>query len=309
MNFAPIALFVYNRPWHTRQTVEALLANVEASQTKLYVFSDAPRNLSESQAVAEVRSYIRSIIGFKSITIVERELNFGLAKSIIDGVTSVCDEHDRIIVVEDDLVTSPFFLDFINKALDFYEREDRVISIAGYSYPIKGRIDSSTYFVKGTNCWGWATWKRGWDQFDADGRRLLAQLSQRKLTREFDVNGSYSYTNMLRGQVSGKNDSWAIRWHASAFLRNRLTLLPSKSLVRNIGLDGSGRHCSRIDPNPFEVELSVQPVPVETIPIEENIQILISLEAYFRRVLWARWRSALRRPIPVLKRLLQLRQQ
>ena len=304
---APIALFVYNRPWHTRQTLEALVANAEANRTDLYVFSDAPRTSADTQAVAEVRSYLRTISGFQSITMVEREINLGLAKSIVDGVTRVCDAHGRVIVLEDDLVTSPYFLDFVNKALDFYERDDRVVSIAGYSFPLSCQLASSTYFLKGTNSWGWATWKRGWDQFEADARRLLDQLHQARLSREFDIGGAYPYTNMLNLQVAGKIDSWAIRWHASAFLRDRLTLYPSRSLVRNIGLDGSGVHCSRLDFNPFEVELSGDPVSVASIAVEEDTRVRKCLEAYFRRVMRMRWWNAIRRPRPALKRLLGMR--
>ena len=258
MSLAPIALFVYNRPWHTRQTVEALLANAEADRSPLYVFSDVPKNAALTRAGAGVRLYVRTITGFRSVTFIERESNYGLARSIIDGVTRLSDEYGRVIVLEDDLVASPYFLRYMNNALDFYEHEDRVISVAGYRYPIKHKPESSTFFLKGTNCWGWATWKRGWDLFEANGERLLAQLRERQLMTEFDINGAYGYTRMLKGQVQGENDSWAVRWHASSFLKNRLTLLPYKSLVKNIGLDGSGVHCTRMIQNPFDVELCLE---------------------------------------------------
>lgn len=282
MTCAPVALFVYNRPDHTRQTIEALLANPLANQTPLHVFSDAPRNESASLAVAEVRSYIRSIAGFKSVTIIERETNFGLARSIIDGVTALCEECGRVIVMEDDLITSPHFLSYMNDALMRYENEDRVISVAGYRYPIEHNSESCTFFLKGTNCWGWATWKRGWNLFEADGNHILAQLRERGLTREFDMNGAYGYTRMLKGQVRGENESWAVRWHASAFLKDRLTLLPYKSLVKNIGLDGSGVHCAGMIRNPFDVELCLEPVTVKQIPIEVDIRVAKSLEVFYR---------------------------
>jgi hypothetical protein len=280
---APIALFVYNRPSHTRQTVEALLANTLANQTSLHVFSDAPKNEAAGSAVAEVRSYLRKIAGFKSVTIVERESNYGLARSIINGVTKLCDEHGRVIVLEDDLIVSPFFLKYINDALDFYEYEEKVISVAGYRYPIDHDSESNTFFLKGTNCWGWATWKRGWNLFEANGNNILAQLRERGLMREFDMNGAYGYTRMLKGQVRGENESWAVRWHASAFLKDRVTLLPHKSLVKNIGLDGSGVHCTGIiTQNPFDVELCLEPVAVKQIPIEVDIRAAKSLEIFYR---------------------------
>lgn len=282
MEFAPVVLFVYNRPWHTRQTVEALLANPEAIGTSLYIFSDASRTAEDEGLVRDVRSYLRTITGFSSITVAERQSNLGLAASIIDGVGKICEEHGRVIVLEDDLQTSPHFLDFMNHALDCYENEERVISVAGYSYPMNHRIQQSSYFLRGTNCWGWATWKRGWRTFEPDGYRLLTQLYRRRLTRQFDVNGSYPYTNMLKAQATGKLNSWAIRWHASAFLADLLTLMPRESLVRNIGLDGSGVNCSCVEPNPYEVRLASKRVPVERISIREETEVTRSLETYFR---------------------------
>ena len=268
MNLAPIALFVYNRPWHTRMTVEALLANAEAAQTPLHIFSDAPRNEKVSQLVSEVRGYIRNITGFNSITIIERETNLGLARSIIDGVTRICDEYGRVIVVEDDLVTAPFFLAYMNDALTLYEHEERVVSIHGYLYPIKATLPE-TFFLKGADCWGWATWKRGWDIFEAEGKVLLQELTQRNLTHHFDFDGAFPYTKMLKNQIKGKNDSWAIRWYASAYLKDKLTLYPGRSLVLNIGTDSSGTHCSTN--NYMTTNISVTPVKVELIQVEEDV--------------------------------------
>jgi hypothetical protein len=264
---APVALFVYNRPGHTRQTVEALLANTLASQTRLYVFSDAPRNDAASPGVAEVRSYIRGIAGFKTVTIIERETNFGLARSIIDGVTRLCKECGSVIVVEDDLVTSPYFLKFMNEGLDLYERDERVISIHGYVYPVIKTLPE-TFFLRGADCWGWATWKRGWDLFEPDGQLLLRELSMRKLTHRFDFDGAHPYVRMLKNQIKGKNNSWAIRWYASAFLKNKFTLYPGRSLVHNIGTDNSGAHCSTT--TVFSGEVADSPIMIAPISVEEN---------------------------------------
>jgi hypothetical protein len=267
VTLAPIALFVYNRPGHTRQTVEALLANTAANQTLLHVFSDAPKNEAASSAVAEVRSYIRSIAAFKSVTIVERERNFGLARSIIDGVTSLCEKYGRVIVMEDDLVTSPYFLQFMNEGLDLYERDERVISIHGYVYPVMEALPE-TFFLRGADCWGWATWKRGWDLFEPDGQLLLRELNAHNLTHRFDFDGAHPYVRMLKNQIKGKNSSWAIRWHASAFLKNKLTLYPGRSLVCNIGTDNSGAHCSTT--TVFASEMAELPIAIEPISVEEN---------------------------------------
>lgn len=262
MMAAPVALFVYNRPLHTRQTIEALLANAEAKDTDLYVFSDAAKNEVSSKSVSEVRAYIHQVTGFHSVTMVERQENLGLAVSIISGVTEVCQKHGRIIVLEDDLVTSPYFLRYMNDALDYYEKDERVISISGYSYPVKEKLPE-TFFLLGADCWGWATWSRGWSLFEQDGRSLLDQLIKQKLADKFDLDRSYPYTKMLKDQIAGKNNSWAIRWYASAFLKKKLTLYPGTSLVLNIGMDNSGTHCS----SSVEYQGGLAEKPVEVLPI------------------------------------------
>ncbi|MFN7085987.1 MAG: glycosyltransferase family 2 protein [Burkholderiales bacterium] len=267
MTFAPVALFAYDRPSHLRQAVEALLDNPEARESRLVVFSDGPRNERSRKAVTEVRLYARQITGFASVDIIEREENWGLARSIIDGVSSMCARYGRVIVLEDDIVTSRHFLRFMNDALDLYQNDERVISIHGYQYPVNSALPE-TFFLKGADCWGWATWKRGWDLFEPDGRILLQELRARELAQRFDFDGAYPYTRMLENQISGKNDSWAIRWHASAFLKGKLTLYPGRSLVRNIGLDGSGTHCSTA--GEFAADLAASPVAVSAIPVEEN---------------------------------------
>lgn len=280
MNCAPVALFVYNRPGHTRQTVQALQANAGASETPLYVFSDAPKDVAASKAVEDVRLFLREITGFKSVSIIERETNFGLARSIIDGVSQVCGEHGRVIVLEDDLVTSPYFLKYMNKGLEKYQDEQRVISIHGYVYPV-GEALPETFFLKGADCWGWATWKRGWNLFDPDGQKLLAELEHRKLTHLFDFDGSYPYTRMLRNRIAGKNNSWAILWYASAFLLDKLTLYPGHSLVHNIGLDGSGAHCSPEES--FSSEIGEVPVTLGNISIEECVVARQQFAGFFKQ--------------------------
>ena len=266
-DYAPIALFAYDRLKHLQQTVEALLKNPESLESDLFVFSDAAKDSAHVSAVEEVRKYAGEITGFSTVHVIERVKNYGLASSIIDGVTSICREYKRVIVLEDDVVTSSCFLKYMNDGLDMYSHNEQVISIHGYIYPTDERLPE-TFFLRGADCWGWATWQRGWDIFEHDGRLLLQQLRQRNLTQRFDYNGAYPYARMLEDQIVGKNDSWAIRWHASAFLQNRLTLYPGRSLVMNIGNDNSGTHCTAsID---FSGELADEPVKVERIPLEEN---------------------------------------
>ncbi len=269
INLAPIVLFVYNRPWHTRQAIEFLQKNELANHSKLFIYSDNAKNDLDANDVKNVREYISAIKGFKQVTVIERQKNYGLAANIIDGVSKIVNKHGAVIVLEDDLVTSPYFLKFMNDGLGAYKDEERVASIHGYIYPLKN-IEGlpETFFIKGADCWGWATWKRGWQLFEADGQKLLGELYQRNLTNYFDFDGAYQYTKMLKNQINGKNNSWAIRWHASAFLNNKLTLYPGRSLVHNIGTDGSGTHCSTTEH--FTSMISDSPIKVEQITIEEN---------------------------------------
>jgi hypothetical protein len=278
---APIALFVYNRPDHTRKTIEALSGNELAPQSRLIVFSDGPRDNNDVLLVEQVRDYISTIRGFESVSIIPSKANKGLANSIISGVTSVLSEYDRVIVLEDDLVTSPQFLRYMNNSLDFYENDEAVISIHGYIYPVKERLPDY-FFVKGADCWGWATWSRGWKMFEPDGKILLKELERRQLLNEFDYGGAYRYSKMLKKQITGKNDSWAIRWYASAFIHEKLTLYPGKSYVQNIGNDASGTH-SRVT-NQFEiVKLNIN-LPSRKIEINEDVNARRVISDYFRSI-------------------------
>jgi hypothetical protein len=278
MNLAPIVLFTYNRPWHTKQTVEALQKNIYAEQSHLFIFSDGPKTEKDEPKVKEVREYLKTIKGFKNIEIIERDKNWGLANNIIDGITKVVNQYGRVIVLEDDLVTSPYFLKFMNDGLNIYEEEEKVISVHGYVYPIKGLPE--IFFLRGADCWGWATWKRGWDLFEKDGKKLLDELEKRKLTKLFDFNGAYPYTKMLKNQVEGKVDSWAIRWYASAFIQEKLTLYPGISLVKHIG--DLGTHVK--DSSLFDVELSEKPIFVKRIPPIEDPQVRKKFENFFFRM-------------------------
>jgi hypothetical protein len=289
MKLALIALFVYNRPWHTKKTIEALQKNTLAPDSDLIIFSDGPKEFPDSQGkVSAVREYLKTINGFRSIKIIEREKNIGLAKSVISGVDSVLSKNDRIIVLEDDMVSSRYFLKYMNEALDIYEKEDRVISVHAYIYPIRKKLPE-TFFLRGADCWGWGTWRRGWDLFESDGGKLLKELEGRKLTKEFDFSGSYRYTQMLKDQISGKNDSWAIRWYASAFLNNKLTLYPGKSLINNIGFDGSGVHCVNNNSGNLE-QVENAKIEVKKIEIKEDFEARLAVIDYFRSQLnlWSR---------------------
>ncbi|MBR2374006.1 MAG: methyltransferase, TIGR04325 family [Lentisphaeria bacterium] len=235
MSLAPVALFCYNRVDTLRQTVAALQTNEFASASDLFIFADGAKGEADREKVAEVREYISTIDGFKSVTVKVSDTNKGLANSIISGVTEVVDKYGRIIVLEDDIVTAPFFLKWMNSALDLYENEEKIAGVHAWTPPAFFGDRPETYFIREVGCWGWATWKRGWDLFEADGEKLLKQFDSRKKIYDFNVCGSYPYYDMLKNQAAGKADSWAIRWYASVFLKGKFGLQPGKTLVANIG--------------------------------------------------------------------------
>lgn len=240
--YAPIVLFVFNRPTHTRRTVEALKRNTLSGDSDLIIFSDGPRDIGDVEAVDKVREYISSITGFKSVTIVRRDKNWGLANSIIDGVTSVVNERGRIIVLEDDLIATPHFLGFMNRALDKYRDEGQVIQVSGYMFPVELDIKEDSLFLPLTTSWGWATWKRAWKLFDPDAKGYSRLKGDSNLRRRFNLDGAYDYFSMLEAQLAGRIDSWAVRWQLSAFLNNALVIYPRRSLIVNAGFGGEGTH-------------------------------------------------------------------
>jgi hypothetical protein len=242
--YAPVALFVYNRPDHIRRTIYSLLQNKQANDTALTIFSDAPKSETQVEAVREVRKYIREIEGFKSVTIVERETNLGLARSIIDGVTSIVSKYGRIIVLEDDLEISPYFLNYMNDALDLYEKEERVMHVSGYMFPIDNSSLLETFFLRPTSCWGWATWDRAWKYFNKDLKVLLTGFTKQDIFR-FNMEDTYDYWKQVEQNEAGVINTWAIFWYASVFQVGGLCLHPARSLIKNIGHDDTGEHCEQ----------------------------------------------------------------
>lgn len=245
MIYAPIILFVYNRAQHTYQTLLSLSRNYLANESEIFIFADGPKinaDADQLKKISDVRDVIRKDFGFKKVTIIEAESNKGLAPSVIAGVTKIVNEYGKCIVVEDDLETSKYFLTYMNEALKLYEKEESVACIHGYVEPHSIKLPE-TFFLKGADCWGWATWKRAWDKFNPNGQELLNQLHSRKCEKHFNFDNTYNYIQMLEDQIVGKNSSWAIRWLASAYLNDMYCLYPNQTLVRNIGFDGSGTHC------------------------------------------------------------------
>lgn len=298
MSYAPILLFVYNRPEHTRRCIESLLKNSLASESSLFIYADGVKDSALQEAVNEVRNYIRTIQGFKQITLMERSENWGLARNIIDGVTTQVNRYGKVIVLEDDLVVAPYFLQFMNDALDEYKDEQKVGHIQACDFTQDTTLPD-TFLIKWTGSWGWATWDRAWKHFNPNGKELLQELEERKLTRIFDFNGKYGFTRMLRRQIEGKNNSWAIRWNASLFLKDILSLNVGRSLVQNEGFDGSGTNCG--GGGLYASHLYLQPLLITPIsPIEENKEARQAFIRYYARTN-SFWAKAIRRIKRTLK--------
>jgi len=262
--------------------LDGLRENYEAQFTPLIIYSDAPRCKKDEDLVNEVRSILDDLEGFYSIKVVKRKTNLGLSQSIISGVNEVLEEHESIIVLEDDIIPSPFFLKYMNEALNKYSVIDRVGCIHAYSYPCSNPLPD-TFFLRGADCWGWGTWKNAWNLFEENGQTLLDKILKSQLSYEFDQDGTFPYTQMLRDHINGLIDSWAIRWHASLFLLDKLCLYPGLSLVQNIGCDSSGTHSLKT--NNFHVNLSETPNNLPDIPIEECVSAKNAFQAFFRQAI------------------------
>lgn len=234
---APIAIFVYKRPKHIRNLLDSLIQCEEAGKSDLIIFSDGPKdpkNSSEVEAIEEVRTICLEEKRFKSVRLISREKNQGLANSIIKGVTQVVDEYGRVIVLEDDLVVSPYFLQFMNQALTRFESDPRVGSIGGCNFFACGDRFPSAFFIPIPDCLGWATWKKNWDKFIRDPHQILSTLEgNKKLTHRFNGNGSYDFVGLLKSNMERKVDSWAILWHATCILNEWLALYPNASLTNH----------------------------------------------------------------------------
>ena len=263
---APIILFTYRRAAHTRRCVESIKRSPLAAESKLYIFSDAPKGNADLADVLAVRSYLKTVTGFKSVVIEEATENRGLANSVIYGVGKVLEEHGRAIVLEDDLILSPYFLSYMNEALEIYKDEEDVININSHILSSSMTFNEN-FFISFANSWGWATWKRGWAYFEPDAKKLLAKIESEGREREFDM--GYHFTRMLREQCEGKINSWAIRWNASIFVNKKLSLNVGRPLVVNGGFGEGATHCNT--PDLFSVKLYTEEIhPQKIAPVEEN---------------------------------------
>jgi hypothetical protein len=239
---APVALFIFKRPDHVRRTIASLQACTGYGESPIVVFADGPAGPRDVPGVERARAVARSLLGDRA-TFVERDANLGVDRSIIEGVTHLCDRYGEVVVVEDDLVVTPGFLQFLNRGLRRYEDEPRVMQVSGHMFDVAAlRSLDHALLLPLTTSWGWATWRRAWDQFDpaADGWR--ERLSDERTRRRFDLDGHFAYSAMLAREMRRPIPAWDIRWYYSVFVRAGLGLFPPRTLVVNAGFDGSGTH-------------------------------------------------------------------
>lgn len=284
---APILLFVYKRPSQTRKTLEALSRNLLAKESVLYVYCDGPKDgMSDNdlQKISDVRKVVREKKWCKVVHIFESSNNKGLANSIINGVTKQISRWGKVIVLEDDLITSERFLDYMNHGLNLYSDEEKVMQISGHQFPIDIDAKGKSFFLHLTTSWGWATWERAWKKFDPIATGYEKLKTDRELSARFDFDSSYPYTRMLFNQMDRKTiDSWAIRWWWTVFRENGLSLFPDKPLVLNIGFGEEASHTS--GKNPFEDNSFIINYLIDSFPsqITEDTSHAKKIQTLFRR--------------------------
>ena len=237
----PVALFVYNRPKHTEQVILNLKKNYLAPDTTLYIFSDGPKNASDKKNILKVRKIVSNIKGFKKIKIFKKGKNIGLKKSIKFGVNKVIKKYGAIIVLEDDIVTSPTFLYFMNYALNYYRNHSNVWHISGWNLPLAYKNFSKTFFYRAMNCWGWATWENKWKYFNDNIKEIEVKMTSNQIFN-FNIDGNENFYWQFIANKKELTSTWAIFWYLTIFLNKGFCVNPYVSLTKNIGLDGSGEH-------------------------------------------------------------------
>jgi hypothetical protein len=272
----PVVLFTYKRLSTTKSVIDSLRDNEEAKRTELIVYSDGPKNISDVDKVEDVRCYLKSLTGFKSIELIYRDKNFGLAQSFISGISETLNRYERAIFLEDDNLLSKHFLSFMNEALDYYKDNEKVICVTGYSWPLRP-APKQPYFLRGAETWSMGTWRRAWRYFCPDGKRLLLDLQSRGLVKKFRSDG-FGFYEMLKSQVRGDIDSWGVRWWASAYINDMYCLYPHKPLCVSIGYGEDSVHCSSYGPM-FRRPSDLTMDPIVKLPsdVEETIKITLCI--------------------------------
>lgn len=280
---APVVVFAYRRPDHLRNTLTSLIRCEGFKQSPIIVYCDGPRDAKETDLVMATRELASATLGDHAEYHFS-EVNLGLSRSVIAGVSDAVNRFGRAIVVEDDLELSPSFLTFMNHALDRYIHNERVFQVSGYMFDVPELNSSpSALFLPFTVSWGWATWKRAWDQFDPLASGWEALRTDKDLRQRFGLDGTYDYATMLIRQMTGLRDSWAVRWYWTVFKANGLVLFPPVSLVSNTGFDGSGTHGRGVLRGFSEIKTAL---PSPKIDLPRSVFIDAGLYAYVKKGLW-----------------------
>lgn len=282
MYYSPVIVFAYNRLGHLKKTISSLKNNIYANQTNLIIYLDYPKSKEVMHDYLLVKSFCKKIKGFKKKTLILRKKNFGLSKNIISAVSFEIRKYKSLIILEDDMVCDKYFLKYMNFFLDAYKNDTQIVSIHGYNYPLKDKKKlNNFFFLKGADCWGWGTWSTKWKIYSSNTNLLLKKIKNQNLKRDFNFNNSYNYYKMLNDKLIKKNNSWAINWYASAFLKNKLTLYPKYSLIQNIGMDGTGIHSYQS--NKFRVKLRNKPLNLnKNIIVKEDKLARILFTNFFK---------------------------
>jgi len=288
MSHCPIVIFLYKRPHHAQQLLDSLQKCSRLEECEVFIYCDGVKKPADAAGVQETRSIADEFASRNNASVVKRGQNMGLARSIVDGVSQMCAQFGRVIILEEDFILHPYFLDFMLQSLDRYADEEKVAQVAGFSFPINRSLGSDAYFMPIISIWGWATWRRAWNLFSWETLPALETLGNNsEIQHKFDVDGSYPYTDMLRQVAKGQLDAWAVLWYWQTFTRNMLTLSPRESLVWQNGFDDSAVHTKEIwvgMQEPINKFLQTNWQPVVSFPklVETNTAAFENLKNFLR---------------------------
>lgn len=281
----PVVVFCYDRLDMLSKTIDSLVKNKLASETSIYIFSDGAKGPLDKNNVKQVRQYLKTITGFQRVMIVERECNYGLAINIVSGVTAVLADHEAVIVLEDDIITAPYFLDFMNDALNMYCDDSNVCQISGYSF-LESYNDQfnlgDTYFIRGADCLAWATWRRAWSSYRSDSANLCSDIVKNNLVDSINRGGAYNYMKMLQNNVRGITNSWAVNWLTHNIIEDRYALFPLKSFALHIGVDDRATNYSFGGPDALDVYVCQDRVDLRKISVIEKKNTTLAYNAFLR---------------------------
>lgn len=274
-NLAPLALFVFNRAKTTKKVLNSLAKNKLIQKTNIYIFCDAPKFSKDNKEINKVRKLIDNFKNCKKKSVIIRDVNFGLKKNILEGLKFIFKKYEKVIVLEDDILTSKYFLTYMNEGLKKFKDIKKVASIHSYCYPIEEKDNlEDHFFLRGADCWGWGTWKDRWSLYNDNSKKLFQGIKKKKLINDFNVYNSYFFSKMLLNnlKVNEEKKSWAINWYASMYLKNKLTLYPKNSLCKNIGFNVDGTHSLKKNfyPNMNSKFKRYNSIDIN-IPLKENL--------------------------------------